>query len=220
MCEVPKGWSCIIIHLTRIFPSFCRRRFGVPERNQTQRVWTQKKVTMSRPESAASSQVSSDQARGTEHDRESWTVSKHDDEDTTSNRFPRDESEFMIEDERFDLGEDVYSLIFVSPICSASFWFSMYMIILKMLLFTFLALDLHDRSNGRFDQKNFLIRCTQFFLLPVAVALQEDLIHVYTRIANIRYDPEIQQKSPMTDQPHFPWRSHLLGCPFSVFGSS
>jgi hypothetical protein len=98
--------------------------------------------------------------------------------------------------EHFDLGEDVYSLIFIAPVCSGSFLFALYTIILKYALFTFLAIDLHDQSGGEFDEKNTLIRATQFFLLPLSVALQEDLIHVYTRVANIRYDPEILKKSP------------------------
>ena len=36
-----------------------------------------------------------------------------------------------------------------------------------------------------------LVRVTQFFLLPIAIAMQEDLILVYTRIANIRYDKSL-----------------------------
>jgi len=108
-----------------------------------------------------------------------------------------------IEPERFNLGEDVYSLIFISPVCSFSFAFAIYMILLKLILFTFLAIDLHERSSGRFDEKSTLIRATQFFLLPVAIALQEDLIHVYTRIANIRYDPAVQRAAPAATETKF-----------------
>jgi hypothetical protein len=90
----------------------------------------------------------------------------------------------------------VYSLIFIAPIGSASFWFAFYTVSLKLTLFTFLAIDLYGQSGGQFDDKNALSRATQFFLLPVAVALQEDLIHVYTRVANIRYEPEIREISP------------------------
>ena len=69
-------------------------------------------------------------------------------------------------------------------------------VFIKIVLYSLLALDLWSQSSGRFDEGNTLIRTTQFFLLPVAVALQEDLIHVYTRIANIRYDKRILQTSP------------------------
>lgn len=105
--------------------------------------------------------------------------------------------------EEFELGEDVYSLIFISPICSPSFVFASYMIALKLVLFTFLAVDLYSRSNGDFDDKTSLIRATQFFLLPVAIAMQSDLIHVYTRIANIRYDPSVMQVSPAATETKF-----------------
>eukprot|EP00538_Stauroneis_constricta_P001164 CAMPEP_0119564178 /NCGR_PEP_ID=MMETSP1352-20130426/26123_1 /TAXON_ID=265584 /ORGANISM="Stauroneis constricta, Strain CCMP1120" /LENGTH=296 /DNA_ID=CAMNT_0007612907 /DNA_START=233 /DNA_END=1123 /DNA_ORIENTATION=- len=105
--------------------------------------------------------------------------------------------------ERFNLGEDVYSLIFISPVCSFAFLFAVYMILLKLILFTFLAIDLYEQSSGAFDEKSTLIRATQFFLLPVAIALQEDLIHVYTRIANIRYDPAIQKISPAATESKF-----------------
>lgn len=70
------------------------------------------------------------------------------------------------------------------------------MILLKLTLFSFLARDLYNQSGGEFDEKEPLIRATQFFLLPVAIAMQEDLIHVYTRIANIRYDKTILETSP------------------------
>jgi hypothetical protein len=98
--------------------------------------------------------------------------------------------------EEFELGEDVYSLIFISPYCSPSFIFASYMVALKLTLFTFLAVDLYSKSNGGFDDKTALIRATQFFLIPVAIAMQQDLIHVYTRIANIRYDPAVMKTSP------------------------
>jgi hypothetical protein len=98
--------------------------------------------------------------------------------------------------EHFDLGEDVYSLIFIAPICSRSFLFALYTILLKYALYTFLAIDLYEQSGGKFYEKSSLVRATQFFLLPLSVALQEDLIHVYARVANVRYDPVILKKSP------------------------
>ncbi|KAL3925414.1 MAG: hypothetical protein SGILL_000420 [Bacillariaceae sp.] len=86
---------------------------------------------------------------------------------------------------------------------SASFVFAAYMIILKLVLFTFLAVDLHSKSDGAFDDKLPLIRATQFFLIPVAIAMQEDLIHVYTRIANIRYDESVLEISPAATESKF-----------------
>ena len=51
-------------------------------------------------------------------------------------------------------------------------------------------------SQGNFTGKTGLIRVTQFFLIPVAVAMQEDLMAVYARIANVKYDPDIMLISP------------------------
>jgi hypothetical protein len=117
-----------------------------------------------------------------------------------------------LEVEEFELGEDVYSLIFVSPVCSISFFFSLYIALLKLTLFTFLALDLYTRSDGAFDNKNALVRGTQFFLIPVAIAMQQDLIHVYTRIANIRYDPSILEISPSATEWKFAFSFLLRFC--------
>jgi hypothetical protein len=131
---------------------------------------------------------------GQQTEQETWSDPAQNDEGEAQDRdFPGFQHPDL---ERFDLGEDVYSLIFIAPVCSACFWFSFYCISLKLTLFTFLAIDLYRQSSGQFQEKDILIRATQFFLLPVAVALQEDLIHVYTRVANIRYDPEIQKRSP------------------------
>jgi hypothetical protein len=128
--------------------------------------------------------------KGSEASEEAWHA-------TGSQDVDEDNQEYFTPDlQRFELGEDVYSLIFISPICSASFLFAAYAITLKLLLFTFLAIDLHEQSKQGFNKKSDLIRATQFFLLPVAVAMQEDLIYVYTRIANIRYDKTIMEKTP------------------------
>jgi hypothetical protein len=64
--------------------------------------------------------------------------------------------------EHFDLGEDVYSLIFIAPVCSPSFLFALYTISLKYALYTFLAIDLYEQSVGKFYEKNTLVRATQF----------------------------------------------------------
>lgn len=77
------------------------------------------------------------------------------------------------------------------------------MVLLKLILFSFLALDLYEQSGGEFDEKEPLIRATQFFLIPVAIAMQEDLIHCYTRISNIRYDPAILETSPSATEAKF-----------------
>ena len=39
-------------------------------------------------------------------------------------------------DERQELGEDVYSLIFVAPVFGRTFMFALYVVFLKLMLFT------------------------------------------------------------------------------------
>ncbi|CAJ1907071.1 unnamed protein product [Cylindrotheca closterium] len=99
-------------------------------------------------------------------------------------------------DERQELGEDVYSLIFVAPVFGRTFMFALYVVFLKLMLFTLLGFDLYSRSQGNFNGKSTLTRVTQFFLIPVAVAMQEDLMAVFARIANVKYDQDILETSP------------------------
>jgi hypothetical protein len=87
-------------------------------------------------------------------------------------------------------------LVFISPIRTFPFIFAASTFLLKVILYSFLGYDLYNQSGGSFDSKLPLIRATQFFLIPVAIAMQEDLIHVYTRIANIRYENNVQEACP------------------------
>ena len=47
-----------------------------------------------------------------------------------------------------------------------------------MVLYSFLAVDLWNRSGGDFESQDPLVRATQFFLIPVSIAFQEDLLNV------------------------------------------
>eukprot|EP00980_Cylindrotheca_fusiformis_P004271 scaffold918_cov126-Cylindrotheca_fusiformis.AAC.50 len=111
-----------------------------------------------------------------------------------------------ISEERYEVGQDVYGLIFVSPVTSPSFIFASVVVSVKFALFTFLAADLYQQTkedDGLFSEKEPLIRATQFLLLPIAIALQEDLIYVYTRIANIRYTKDITNTTPSATKSKF-----------------
>jgi hypothetical protein len=111
-----------------------------------------------------------------------------------------------LSEERYEVGEDVYGLIFVSPVTSPSFIFAFLVIGVKFALFTFLAMDLYKQTqedDGLFSEKDSLIRATQFLLLPIAIALQEDLIYVYTRIANIKYNKDLTLTNPSATKSKF-----------------
>jgi hypothetical protein len=94
------------------------------------------------------------------------------------------------------LGEDVYSLIFICPVSSAAFVFAVYTHILKMVLMAFLLSDLTKEQSGTFGYKDATVTITQFLLLPVAIALQDDLMKVYMRVANMSYDIAITKDVP------------------------
>ena len=76
-----------------------------------------------------------------------------------------DEEVFELEPNDFELGDDVYSLLFISPMGGKTSFFAAYVISLKLALFTFLALDLQAQSEGDFAVDQNLIRITQFFML-------------------------------------------------------
>lgn len=117
--------------------------------------------------------------------------------DVSNNSLPST-AESSVDDEGYEVGQDVYALIFVSPVCSFSFLYAWMVILLKYSLFLFLGIDMYqrnvdDQQNGFLTEKSWLIRATQFLLLPIAIALQEDLIYVYTRIANIKYGHHVKE---------------------------
>jgi Ran GTPase-activating protein (RanGAP) involved in mRNA processing and transport len=104
------------------------------------------------------------------------------------------------DDERHELYDDVYSMLFLAPAKSRVVFFSVFTYILKFLLFTFVAIDLFsDGYEG--NQLNIpsgvspTVRAAQFFMVLVLVAMQEDLISSLA-LANVRYDPAIMKSYP------------------------
>lgn len=61
-----------------------------------------------------------------------------------------------------------------------------------MALYTFLVTDALEIGLEPATEKKVL--AAQFLMLPVAVAMQEDLIATYYMIANVKYDPKIRMK--------------------------
>jgi hypothetical protein len=102
--------------------------------------------------------------------------------------------------ERYEVGEDLYGLILVSPVCSISFLYALIVILMKYALFAFLGVDMYQQnvedSSNLFSEKKALFRGAQFILLPIAIGFQEDLIYVYTRIASIKYDLNVKRDAP------------------------
>ena len=108
------------------------------------------------------------------------------------------------DDERHELYDDVYSMLFLAPANGRVVLFSIFTYLLKTLLFTFVAIDLFsDGYEG--NQLNIpsgispAVRGAQFFMVLVLVAMQEDLISSLA-LANVRYDPAITKQYPGATQ--------------------
>mmetsp|Transcript_24831 Transcript_24831/g.71767 ORF Transcript_24831/g.71767 Transcript_24831/m.71767 type:complete len:743 (+) Transcript_24831:127-2355(+) len=104
------------------------------------------------------------------------------------------------DDDRHELYDDVYSMLFLAPANGRVVLFSIFTYILKTLLFTFVSIDLF--SNGyEGNQLNIpsgispTVRGAQFFMVLVLVAMQEDLMSSLA-LANVRYDPAILKAYP------------------------
>ena len=104
------------------------------------------------------------------------------------------------DDERHELYDDVYSMLFLAPANGRVVFFSIFTYLLKTLLFSFVAIDLFsDGYEG--NQLNIpsgispTVRAAQFFMVLVLVAMQEDLISSLA-LANVRYDPAIMKQYP------------------------
>ena len=97
--------------------------------------------------------------------------------------------------EYVSIHDDVYNLFFLSSIGRDAFWYSVYVFGLKMALYTFLAMDAFKHAD--LDNKTEItVLAAQFLMLPVAVAMQDDLVATYYLIANIKYCPSIQKNNP------------------------
>mmetsp|Transcript_24872 Transcript_24872/g.57136 ORF Transcript_24872/g.57136 Transcript_24872/m.57136 type:complete len:278 (-) Transcript_24872:262-1095(-) len=93
-----------------------------------------------------------------------------------------------------DINDDVYNMFFLSQLGGQAFWYGIYIFILKLTLYVFLARDALDLPIPENPSTQVLV--TQFFMLPVAVAMQDDLIATYYLVANIKYHERVQTNSP------------------------
>ena len=117
-------------------------------------------------------------------------------------------SEETEEPELHSLYDDIYSMLFLSHLLSPSGLYAVGIFALKFTFFAFLGNDLltnNDPGNtfGYLGGNMFglppgistTVRIAQFLMLPVAVAMQEDLIGSIF-LFNVKYDPHIQHDCP------------------------
>lgn len=89
---------------------------------------------------------------------------------------------------RYSLSPNIYSMIFLAKTNSSAFLYCFLTFALKICLYVFLTIELSNEGFA-YNPKDRLVIVAQCLSLPIAVALQEDLIESYALIANIRYEP-------------------------------
>lgn len=102
------------------------------------------------------------------------------------------------DDKWVSIVDDTYSMFFLSFIGGPAFYFSAYVFVLKMALFTLLTisiLEIDDKFPARAEMDTKVI-VAQALILPVAVAMQEDLMSSIFMITNVKYHPNIRDSNP------------------------
>lgn len=102
-----------------------------------------------------------------------------------------------LEDEDMEkLEEDVYNMFFLAEVGSQAYWFSLFVWLLKLGLIYIIAYDLYTTYEFPPADNPTIIRMTQLMLLPVNVAVQEELVVTFFIYANLKWDKVILEVSP------------------------
>jgi len=112
------------------------------------------------------------------------------------------------DDDMAELEDDVYNMFFLAEWGSGSFWFALFVWILKLGLIIIIAGDLFTNAGTEMDDEGnpspdqiplfppnedvpFNVRCAQVLLLPVNVSVQEELITTFYIYANLSYSKKV-----------------------------
>jgi len=98
----------------------------------------------------------------------------------------------------YDLAEDVYAFMFVCPVLSTPFIFSMYVWAIKIIIYSILVSDINYTEE---DDTYKTATAAKFFLIPVALSMQGDLMHAFFCMANLSYSPEVLKISESATKP-------------------
>jgi len=105
-----------------------------------------------------------------------------------------------LEDEDMEkLEEDVYNMFFLAEVGSQAYWFSLSVWLLKLAFIYIIAYDLYTNPDYEWpgpEKATTISRITQFLLLPVNVAVQEELVVTFFIYANLKWDKVILEVSP------------------------
>jgi len=92
------------------------------------------------------------------------------------------------------LNGDCYSLIIVSPSVTRTFFFSLFIILLKIAFYTILLQPVGLEYDFLRLASPRDVWTARFLLIPVAVATQQDLVSAYYFFTNIRIDDDNVRK--------------------------
>jgi Ca2+-binding EF-hand superfamily protein len=102
-----------------------------------------------------------------------------------------------LEDEDMEkLEEDVYNMFFLAEVGSQAYWFSLFVWLLKLALIYIIAYDLYTTYEFPPADNPSIVRLTQLLLLPVNIAVQEELVVTFFIYANLKWDKVILEVSP------------------------
>jgi len=104
--------------------------------------------------------------------------------------------------ERLNLSEDIYSFILACSFFSIEFWFAIYFIFVKYLCYYVIAKGTGPKFTEYEGESSILP--TKIIMIPVAVAMQEDLITVYYNLANKKYDALTYKRNAYATE--FKWK--------------
>jgi len=96
-------------------------------------------------------------------------------------------------EKHFDLDKDIYSLITMCPVASFPFVFSIGVVLLKLAIYAILVLDI--TIDKRINNERIATVVVKFLLIPVSVAMQEDLMSAFSFFANGIYCPSMMDVS-------------------------
>jgi len=102
------------------------------------------------------------------------------------------------ESDSYDLAEDVYAFMFVCPVFSTPFLFSLYVYATKIIIYSILVGDINYEDV---DGASKSATAAKFFLIPVALSMQGDLMHFLFSLANTSYSPEVLKISTSATKP-------------------
>lgn len=100
----------------------------------------------------------------------------------------------LTQNKDWSLSESVYSIMFIADLRSKAFVFSFLVYLLKMALFALISVELWTKHRVRDTNDTTLISVAKFLSIPVAIAIQEDLVNAFQHLSNITYSDKVRQK--------------------------